>query len=241
MEAVSRALFDPFFTAPLGLEELHVSGLRAQAWVQAGGNCHAHDAARRRRSDAARNNPRALREGGHRSTPCYPLHADDLPVWADVVVALIVTSRPTSVRLAGLGQSSEPFAIGDRALTRMPALRQAATLALKEAQKGVSDLDVVELDGLTLYDDAIGFEAVGVAASREGLTALAEDPRLNPSGGSAAGYCAPAMGLVRIVEATLQLQGRAGAIQLPDVRTAMAVGSSILAAQTQTAVILEVA
>jgi hypothetical protein len=49
------------------------------------------------------------------------------------------------------------------------------------------------------------------------------------------------MGLVRIAEATLQLQGRAGPIQLPRVRTAMAVGSSIVAAQTHTAAILEAA
>src|SRR5688500_3872862 len=36
--AVSRTLFDPIFTMPLGLDEVHVSGLRAQAWVQGGGD-----------------------------------------------------------------------------------------------------------------------------------------------------------------------------------------------------------
>jgi acetyl-CoA acetyltransferase len=71
------------------------------------------------------------------------------------------------------------------------------------------------------------------------LTALANDRRVNPSGGGAAGYCAPAMGLARIVEATLQLQGRAGANQVEGARRAIATGSSIVAAQTHTAIVLE--
>ena len=39
VDTVSRALFDPFFGSPLGMEELHVSGMRAQSWIQAGGRC----------------------------------------------------------------------------------------------------------------------------------------------------------------------------------------------------------
>lgn len=56
-----------------------------------------------------------------------------------------------------------------------------------------------------------------------------------------AGYCMPAMGLARIVEATLQLRGTAGAVQQGTPRTAFASGASVTAAQTQTAVILEAA
>jgi acetyl-CoA acetyltransferase len=90
-----------------------------------------------------------------------------------------------------------------------------------------------------LFDEAIGMEAVGIAAKGGGFKALADDPRSNPSGGAAAGYCAPAMGLVRIVEAVIQLQGRAGAVQVPRARRALATGSCVVAAQTHTAVVLE--
>jgi hypothetical protein len=49
------------------------------------------------------------------------------------------------------------------------------------------------------------------------------------------------MGLVRIAEAVMQLQGRAGAIQLPRARRALATGTCLVAAQTHTAVVLEAA
>ena len=239
VDAVSRALFDPFFGSPLGMEELHVSGMRAQSWIQAGGRCADRVAAVKRRRDAARANPRALRGKGRGSQPSYPLSADDVPVWADVVAAVIISTRPGRVKVSGMGQSSEPFAIGDRQLAAMPGLGRAAELAFRESKVAPKDMDVIELDGLTLFDEALGLEAVGVAAKGEGLTTLARDPRINASGGGAAGYCAPAMGLARIVEATFQLQGRAGGIQLQDPRRALATGSSIVAAQTHTAIVLE--
>ncbi len=239
VDGVSRALFDPFFTVPLGLEEMHVSGMRAQSWIQAGGRCGNHAAAATRRRDAARSNPRALQAVARSGRPCYPLSAADMPAWADVVAAVILTSRPGGVRVAGMGQSSEPFAIGDRQLAAMPGLGEAARQALLEAKRVAGDVDVVEVDGLTLFDEAIALEAAGMATTGGGLDALARDRRFNPSGGGAAGYCAPAMGLARIVEATLQLQGRAGGNQVPGARSALATGSSVVAAQTHTAIVLE--
>ena len=239
VDGVSRVLFDPFFGVPLGLEELHVSGMRAQSWIQAGGRCGDRAAAATRRREAARSNPRALRDAGRVSRPCYPLSSDDLPMWADVVAAVIISSKPGRVKVSGMGQSSEPFAIGERQLATMPGLGRAAQQALREANRAAKNLDVVEVDGLTLFDEAVALEAVGIAAKGDGLTMLASDRRVNPSGGGAAGYCAPAMGLARIVEATLQLQGRAGGIQLQGPRSALATGSSVVAAQTHTAVVLE--
>jgi hypothetical protein len=49
------------------------------------------------------------------------------------------------------------------------------------------------------------------------------------------------MGLLRIAEAILQLRGQAGPIQLDGVRTALASGSSTVAGQTQTVIVLEAA
>jgi len=239
VDGVSRALFGPLYGTPLGLEELHVSGMRAQSWIQAGGRCGARADAVARRRDAARANPRALRGAGRASQPSYPLTSDDLPRWADVVAAVIISSRPGATKVTGMAQSSEPFAIGDRDLVAMPGLARAAQQALAEANVPPSNLDVVEIDGLTLFDEAIAAEAIGVAAKGEGLNTLAHDRRVNPSGGSAAGYCAPAMGLARIVEAILHLQGRAGANQIAGARRALATGSSIVAAQTHTAIVLE--
>jgi acetyl-CoA C-acetyltransferase len=236
--AVSRIQFDPMFGRPLGLEELHVSAMRAQSWRRMHPGAGPESAASRRRSLAAAN-PRALKSGGWRSAPSYPLTEDDLPVCADIVAATVLSARPSGIRVAGFGQSSEPFWIGDRTLPGMSALSTAAQRAYADAGVTQDMIDVVEVDGLTLYDEAIGVEAAGLAPTGEGLAALAGDRRMNPSGGGAAGYCAPTMGLVRIVEATLHLQGRAGANQVLSARRALASGSSVVAAQAQTVVILE--
>lgn len=235
----SRSLFDPFMLRPLGLDEFVVSALRAQLYLAVAGVAKARGTAGETRTTAANANPRAVRQGSRTSSPPYPLEVSDLPVWADVTAALVLSTEPSPVRVAGLGQSSEPYAIGDRDLRSIVSLRQAAERALSEANVTGAALDVVEVDGLTLFDEALGLEAVGIAAEGDGMRHLAEDPRCNPSGGGAAGYCAPSMGLTRLVEAALQLRGTAGPHQQPDVRRVLATGSSTVAGQTQTAVVLE--
>jgi hypothetical protein len=239
VEAVARATFDPFFAAPFGIDELQAAAMRAQAWMRMGGDVAARADAAERRVSAARANPRALQEGGRRPVASYPLNEADMPRFADIAVSLTISAEPSPVRVAGVGQSSEPYWLGDRKLGRLAGLEQAAQRALQEAGIGPQQLDVVEVDGLTLFDEAIGLEAVGFAARGAGFKFLASDPRANPSGGAAAGYCAPAMGLARIVEAVMQLQGRAGAIQVARAKRALATGSCVVAAQTHTAVVLE--
>jgi acetyl-CoA C-acetyltransferase len=287
-DAIARALFDPIVEGPFGLTELTVSGLRAQQWLARRGRNGLESeriaAAERRRSHAVAN-PRAfgnaggaaagmaasdgsgapaLAEAGKRVgappaiSPPWPLRPDELPRWADVAVAVIISDRESAVRVAGIGHGSEPYSPGDRDLAGLPGLALAVRRAIPP---GVTpaDLDIAELDGLTLFDEALAAEAAGLAAPRGGLRALADDGRLNRSGGAAAGYCAPAMGLTRIAEATLRLQdperftyrngrysartpsaeGDAGGTNPASLRWALATGSSTVAAQTHTAVVLE--
>lgn len=238
-DRVSQALFDPFWQRPLGMRELDVSALRAQAWrLRHPGSSGWDDvvAASDSRATRARANPRAVSHGGHVADVPPLMPAGSMPVLADVVVAVVLSTEPSPIRVAGLGLSSEPYLVGDRDLVAMPALRTAARLALAEAGASAEQLDVVELDGLTLLDEAISLEAVGRAAPGQGLARLSADDAVNASGGGAAGYCAPAMGLTRIVEAALRLgPGGSGA------QRAMATGSSVVGGQTQTAVVLEAA
>ena len=209
--------------------------------MRSGGDVGARAAAVQRRIAAAQANPRSLKSGGRRPTASYPLNDADVPLWADIAVAVTISAEPSRIRVSGLGQSSEPYWIGDRVIGSLAGLEEAADRALREAGIGAQQLDLVEVDGLSLFDEAIGMECVGIASKGGGLAFLAEDARANPSGGGAAGYCAPAMGLVRIVEAAMQLQGRAGGVQLSKVRRALATGSCVVGAQTHTAVVLEAA
>jgi acetyl-CoA C-acetyltransferase len=241
VEAFSRSLFDRIFLAPLGLEELHVAAINAQKWRIAGGDATAVEAAQSRRAAQARQNPRALQSGGRRSVPAYPFDADHLPLWGDVVAAMVISGKPATVKVSGLGLSSDPYWPGDRLVAEAPALRRASERALADAGLSVGDISLFEIDGMTLYDEAIALEAIGLAPKGQGMRMLAEDARCNPSGGSAAGYAVPAMGLVRIVEAALQLRGSAGPIQLARPRTALASGLSVTAAQAHIAIVLEAA
>ncbi|MCW2757143.1 MAG: acetyl-CoA acetyltransferase [Nocardioidaceae bacterium] len=236
--AFSHSLFDPFIAGPVGLDELAVSALRAQTWIQRHGSPDRERAAIERRARAARN-PRSVSANDIRQSPPYPLTVDDLPRWADVAVGLVMSTEPGGVRVAGMGQSTDPYHLGDRDLVGMPALVDAVGKALAEAGTTVADLDVVEIDTLTGFDEALAVEAIGLTPPGTGFGYAADTPGFNPSGGSAAGYCAPAMGLARIAECVLQLRGSAGATQVDGARRALATGSSTIASQTHTAVVLE--
>jgi acetyl-CoA C-acetyltransferase len=236
----SRSLFEPFRSRPLGLDEFVLSAMRAQLCLAAGdGVASARERASLRRIDRARANPRALRDGGFRSAPHFPLDDADLPLWADVTAAVVLSTEPGPIRLAGVGQSSEAYNFGDRDLRTITSLKTAAERAAADAGFGADTADVAEVDGLTLIDEALGLEAIGFAAPGTGLQALAGDGRTNPSGGGASGYSPPSMGLVRIVETVLQLRGTAGSVQLRQPRRAVATGGSVVAGQTQTVVLLE--
>jgi acetyl-CoA C-acetyltransferase len=237
-DAFSRALFDPFMTRPLGLDEFVLSAMRGQLCIDADDVRAARVRASTRRREQAELNPRALKHGGFRSSPHYPLQDDDMPLWADIVASVVLSTEPSAIRVAGMGQSSEPYAFGDRPLRVIASLQQAAERALREAGAAGTDLDLVEVDGLTLIDEALGLEAVGYAEPGHGFARLADDPRANPSGGGASGYSRPTMGLTRIVEGALQLRGTAGAVQQSDVHRVLASGSSTVAGQTQTAIVL---
>jgi acetyl-CoA C-acetyltransferase len=215
--------------------------MRAQLCLGGDGVREAHERAVTRRRDAAGRNPRALKTGGFTSAPHFPLDTGDMPLWADITVSMVLSTEPTAIRVAGMGQSSEPYLFGDRPLRSIRSLSQAADRALTEAGTPGTAMDVAEVDGLTLIDEALGLEAVGLAPAGEGMLRLAQDPRANPSGGGASGYSRPTMGLLRIAEAILQLRGQAGPIQLDGVRTALASGSSTVAGQTQTVIVLEAA
>lgn len=240
VNAFSHGLFDPLFGRPVGLNETAVSALRAQKWLELYGQQGDARQLAFRQSNAARNT-RAVKAGQASESAPYPLIDADLPVWADVAVAVVMSTVPSPIRVAGMGQSSDPYHVGDRDLVRMPALETAVASALLDANTSIQDVDVFEVDALTAFDEVLAVEALGLARPGEGFEFLASHPEFNPSGGSAAGYCAPAMGMARLVETVLQLRGDAGAVQVQGPRRALATGASTIAAQLHTAIVLEAA
>ena len=67
--------------------------------------------------------------------------------------------------------STEPYELGDRDLL---GLRLRAASARPRRGRGrAEDVDVLELDGLTLFDEALAAEAVGAAGPGQGMSLLA--------------------------------------------------------------------
>ena len=158
---------------------------------------------------------------------------------ADIVVAAILGPRPARVRIAGTGHSTDSSNVGDRDLLRMPSLAQAAERALSSASMQSRDIDLFELEGATLFDEAYALEVLGLAAPGQGFATYADGTGINPSGGGASGWCYPAMGLVRLAECYLQLTGQAQGVQVPGrLRAALATGFSPVGAQSHGAMVL---
>ncbi|MFQ5342103.1 MAG: thiolase family protein [Anaerolineae bacterium] len=140
---------------------------------------------------------------------------------------------------AAVTRHDQPY-IGDldRRLVTMRTLRDAAREAYHRA--GITDplrqLDVAEIYEPVSYAELAWYEALGFCqdgeAGRlidEGVTEMDGELPVNPSGGVLSTNPVGASGVIRVAEAAMQVMGRAGAHQVPGVRTAMATGYGVYA------------
>jgi acetyl-CoA acetyltransferase len=143
---------------------------------------------------------------------------------SDGAAALVVTSRPSAVRVAGIGQGTDTLAVRHReSLTSFKANRTAARAAFAMAGFGPERIDFAELHDAFAPFELISLEDLGlVPPGKAGRVTLdgetARDGRLpiNPSGGlKGRGHPLAATGLMQIVECVWQLTRRAGARQVP--------------------------
>ncbi|RIL05056.1 MAG: thiolase [Proteobacteria bacterium] len=133
-------------------------------------------------------------------------------------------ARPVQVRASVLrsGWDHAPDAAG--------AVELCAELAYAQACVGPDDLDVVECHDASAPAEIMAYEALGLCPRGEGgklaesgATRLGGRIPVNPSGGLLRkGHPVGATGVAQVVELTEQLQGRAGARQVPGARVGLA-------------------
>jgi len=146
--------------------------------------------------------------------------------------------RPAWVQ-ATVTRHDQPY-IGDldRRLVTMRTLRDAARTAYQ--QVGITDplrqIDVAEIYEPVTYAELAWYEALGFCregeAGRlidEGVTEMDGELPVNPSGGVLSTNPVGASGVIRVAEAAMQVMGRAGAHQVPDVKMALATGYGVYA------------
>jgi acetyl-CoA C-acetyltransferase len=254
---------DPYFHRALPLDELAAGALQATALEHA--LPQARDLAlsivAKNRRNGARAYPLATSETADpaimSASPVtrWPLRAAMTAPRVTGAVAMILASEDLIAErdeepiawVRGMGWATEANFLGDRDLSRAPALEAAVARAYAEA--GVSDphadIDVVELADGTPYQELIAYEALGLCPRQNWANRIASGDferggamPVNPSGGALAINPVFCTGLLRIAEAANQVRGRAGPHQIPGVKTALAHAASGFAMQYQTAIVL---
>ncbi len=165
----------------------------------------------------------------------------------DGCCALVLASEPAAKKLGrppvwiqGIGHCQEAYALGERDLTQMSSAQDAAKRAYQMAgiTRPGSQIQVAELSEMFAHQELMLAEALGlgdqlsaVKGLESGRFDLAGKLPLNPSGGALAACSLGTVGLVRAVEAAMQVAGEAGAHQVKGVKLALAHGQSGPAAQ----------
>jgi acetyl-CoA C-acetyltransferase len=142
---------------------------------------------------------------------------------SDGAAAVLLTSSPTPVRVAGIGQGTDTLAVRHRhTLTAFRATQEAAKAAYAMAGFGPERVDFAELHDAFSPFELIALEDTGLVppgkagrATLDGDTALDGRLPINPSGGlKARGHPLAATGVAQIVECVWQLTGGAPGRQL---------------------------
>jgi len=137
---------------------------------------------------------------------------------SDGAAALVLTSEPAPVRIAGIGQGMDTMAVRYRTdLTAFRATQAAAQAAYAMAGFGPERVEVAEIHDAFSPFELISLEDTGLIptgkagrATLDGETALDGRLPVNPSGGlKARGHPLAATGISQIVELCWQLRGMA--------------------------------
>lgn len=176
-----------------------------------------------------------------------PIHLLDMCPQSDGAAAIVYAAegraeklcpRPAWVRAAVTRHDQPTIGDLDRRLLTMRTLRDAAREAYQRV--GITDplkqIDVAEIYEPVSYAELAWYEALGFCAEGEagrlideGVTGMDGELPVNPSGGVLSANPVGASGVIRVAEAAMQVMGRAGAHQIPNVRTALATGYGVYA------------
>jgi acetyl-CoA C-acetyltransferase len=260
---ITNAAFDPIYERALGLDMIGACALQASAYMHRTGTTTAQLARVSVKNHAnARHNPLAqlplditVDDVLASEMIADPLHKLDCSPVSDGCCAVIIANGERArgyakppVWIRGAAFCADAYFLGDRDLSRAPALTEAAGRAF--AMAGVTDpaaaIDVAEVyDGFT-YQELMWLEAMGLAPDGQagrmleaGAFDLTGRLPVNPSGGLLAGHPVIAAGLIRIAEIVRQLRGEAGACQVADARRGLAQGVNGLCGQSHCVWVLE--
>jgi len=165
----------------------------------------------------------------------YPIHRLEMCPQSDGACAVIFASeeiakkkcpRPAWVRATVTRHDHIHLGELKNRLGTMRTLREAARLAYKEVgiKEPLKELDVAEIYEPLTYAEMAWYEALGFCKDGEGgrliddgITLMDGELPVNPSGGVLSTNPVGASGTIRVAEGALQIHGKGGKRQVPDV------------------------
>lgn len=259
---IENAAFDAVYMRELGLDFLTAAALQAKRYMYKYGVA-AEQCAKvvvKNRGNARSNpfaqEPMALTVDDvlGSKTIASPIHKLDAKPISDGACAVILASAerartltPKPVWILGASNCYEAHYLGDRDLADCEALTKAAQKAYKMAgiRRPFSEIDVAEISEEYSYQELLWMEGLGLCGRGEGghlldsgKTKMGGKLPVNPSGGVLSGNPNGVAGMVRVVEAALQLRGDAGDRQVHGAKVALAHGTTGICGQHQAVMIL---
>ena len=263
LDVVTKLSFEPFYHRPIGLNWITAHAIQAQSYMDKWG-ITAEQAAKvtvKNRANAVNNDKAHLRTGVDMAAVLkskylsWPLRELNFPPHSDGACALIITTEekakknswPVLAWIKGVGWANDTYFMGDKNLWRLSSLATAAKRAYTMAsiQDPLKEIDVAEIFDITSFHELMEYEALGFCKEGEGgkfidsgAPFVGGELPVNPSGGMLSSNPYTAVGLFRVAEAALQVGGRAGSRQVPDVKIALAHGMTGMCGQGNCVVIL---
>lgn len=261
LSSITNLIFDPFYYRFVGLNHVTSHAVQAMRYMCKYGVTE-EQAAKvvvKNRMNAHGNPYAHLRESVtvddvlNSRTLSWPLKQLDLPPLSDGACALVLAA-PGRVKMdnpyawiRAISWINDSYYMGDRELADLVSLNLAARRAYSMA--GISDplkqLDVAEVHEVTSFHELMIYEALGLCGPGEGkefiesaMSSTGGDLPINPSGGCLSSNPYTAVGLVRVVEAALQVAGRAGKHQVRAANIALAHGMSGVCGQNHCVIIV---
>jgi acetyl-CoA C-acetyltransferase len=171
----------------------------------------------------------------------YPIKMLDMCPTSDGACAMIFASEAKAKKtcqnpawvIAGVTRHDQPFSTDLEMLMNLRTLRSATEEAYKIAgiKEPLRDLDVVELYEPCTFAELSWYGAANFCDPAEagklmdsGATQMDGELPVNPSGGVLSTNCIGATAMIRVAEAAIQVMGKGGKRQVPNVKQAMATG-----------------
>lgn len=249
---ITNGMFEPIFTRPIGLDNITTGAMQARAYMDAFGITEADLAAVSVKNHGnALGNPHAqiakkisVDDVLKSKKLADPLKLYDISPITDGAAAMIISGdeftrklkggKAKPVYLKGSAFCSDAYDLGLRDLARSPALKVAAekTYQMAGIKNPAKDIDLAEIyDAFTymelMWYEGLGFcgEGKGAEFMKSGATQMTGSLPVNASGGVLSAHAVVTAGLIRMIEAALQIRGDAGAHQVQKkVNTALAHG-----------------